>query len=180
MVRTEVFRSVLRGRAILDKGLAGKVKLLEAGALPGGGRARIELEQRSHAGEERGVQAIGLRELAGGLGETARLARVDLDEGQACLGEGLLEGGVIRSGRLEDDAGRIRSDPGDQSLVALLGVWEPAAFAIRETISVQRLFRDVDANGNLSVIFSAPLLVIRAATPGYPFRPKEKTRAVKL
>lgn len=62
---------------------------------------------------------------------------------------------MIRSGRLEDDAGRIRSDPGDQSLVALLGVWEPAAFAIRETISVQRLFRDVDANGNLGHLFRA-------------------------
>ena len=79
------FRSVLRGRAILDKGLARKVKLLELALSLGGGLARIELEQRSHAGEERVVQAIGLRELAGGLRETARLSLVDLDESQACL-----------------------------------------------------------------------------------------------
>ena len=62
--------------------------------------------------------------------------------------------------------------------MAALVVGEAPGCAVGQAMSVEMVFRDIDAV-SLS-IFSAPLLAIRGSPPEYPFRPKEKTRAIQL
>src|ERR1700722_16795574 len=53
----------------------------------GGGKARLEFEGGAHAGQHEGVAAVGFGEFARGLGEASGPTGIDLDEGQAGLGE---------------------------------------------------------------------------------------------
>jgi hypothetical protein len=62
---------------------ASDVKLLQFEQKFASGWARLQFQQGAHASQNRRVQAIGLRQLAGRLGEAARLTRIDLDERNA-------------------------------------------------------------------------------------------------
>src|SRR5580692_4050101 len=173
------FGAVLGGGAILDQRLAGDMELLEFGESLAARRTWLDRKERPHAGEQRRVEAIGLGELAGGLREAARLTRVDLDERQAGLGQGVLEGAVIRSGGLKDHARRIAADPDDQGLVASFVIAEPAAGAVGHAMDVEGLFRNIDADGRKGHLFRASACH-SGLTPGIRSGHKEKTRAIKL
>ena len=77
------FSAVLGGGSILHQGLASDVKLLQFEQKLASGWARLQFQQGAHASQDRRIQAIGLRQLAGRLGEAARLTRIDLDERNA-------------------------------------------------------------------------------------------------
>jgi hypothetical protein len=59
--------------SILHQGLASDVKLLQFDEGLASSRARFQFQQGPHASQDRRIQAIGLRQLAGRLGEAARL-----------------------------------------------------------------------------------------------------------
>ena len=64
--------SAVFGRgAVLHEGLRGDVQLPEFEQGLASGRTRLQLQHRSHASQHSRIQAIGLRKLAGGLGEAA-------------------------------------------------------------------------------------------------------------
>jgi hypothetical protein len=133
----------------------------------------------------RAIEAIGLSELAGRLREVARLTGADLDEWQAGLGQRVLEGAVIRAGGLKDHARGLPADPDDEGLVASLIIGETTGGSIAQAMNIEVVFRDVNADGRRIHLFRAsacfPRLCLSfGAPPLYPFRPKEKTRAIQL
>jgi hypothetical protein len=90
------FGAVFGGGAILNERFAGDMELLEFGESLAARGTRLDRKERpsaseghfrcfAHAGKKRRIEAIGLGELAGCLGEAARLSRVDLDERRASL-----------------------------------------------------------------------------------------------
>ena len=94
-------------------------------------RSGLQLQQGSHARQHRRIQTIGLGQRADRLGETARLTGIDLDARNARHGQDALEGAVIGTGRLEDDAiHRGVGQPFDESLVAAFVVDETPARAV--------------------------------------------------
>ena len=127
----QVFSAVPGCGAVLHESLAGDVELPEFEQGFASARSRLELQHRPHASEHRRVQAIGLRQLAGGLGEAARLTRVDLGERNAGRAERALDGAMVRPGRLEYHAicGRLRQ-PCNERFVTALVVGEASGGAI--------------------------------------------------
>src|SRR5271169_2171792 len=97
------FSAVLGCGAILHQGLASDVKLLQFEQDLASGWARLQFQQCAHAGQNRRIQAIGLRQLASRLSETARLTRIDLDERNAGCAERAFDGAMIGPGRFEHD-----------------------------------------------------------------------------
>jgi hypothetical protein len=67
----------------------------------------------------------------------------------------------------------------DQSRVSGLVIGEPATGAVVHAMSLKALFRDINTDGSLHHLFRASACH-SGLSPGYPFRPKEKTRAIKL
>jgi hypothetical protein len=63
--------------------------------------------------------------------------------------------------------------------VAALVVGETSALAVSQAMSVEVVFRDIDANGVVLHLFHAFACHSRL-DPEYPCRPKEKTRAIQL
>jgi hypothetical protein len=60
-----------------------------------------------------------------------------------------------------------------------LVVREATARAVGQAMSVEMVFRHIDADGSFSHLFRA--FVCRSGlAPKYPYRPKEKTRAIQL
>lgn len=133
-----------------------------------------------HARQHGGVASVGLGQLAGRFREAARLARIDLDQWQSGLGEAALKPAMVSSGRLVDDPSDPGADPAHQRLVALDCVVEAAALAAWEAIGVQRLFRDVDANGNVCHLLPCLCLSCAAQTARIRSGLREKTRVIKL
>ena len=86
-----------------DLRLASDVKLLQFEQDLASGWARLQFQQCAHAGQNRRIQAIGLRQLACRLGETARLTRIDLDERNAGRAQRAFDGAMIGPGRFEHD-----------------------------------------------------------------------------
>ena len=96
--------SAVFGRgSILHQGLASDVKLLQFEQDLACSRARLQFQQGAHTSQDRRVQAIGLRQLAGRLGEAARLTRIDLDERNASDAQRAFDGAMIGPGRFEHD-----------------------------------------------------------------------------
>jgi hypothetical protein len=74
----------------------------------------------------------------------------------------MLDGTVVRASRFVDDAGdRGGGKPADQGLISGLVVAETPGFSARKPMHIEVIFRDIHAKVE-GVIFSAPLLVIRA------------------
>jgi hypothetical protein len=87
---------------------------------------------------------------------------------------------VIGTGRLEDDPiHRGLSQPLDERLMSGPVVIEASALAVVQTVGVEMVFRDVDADGIVLHLFRA-FACHSGRFPEYPCRPKEKTRAIKL
>jgi hypothetical protein len=163
-----------------DLRLASDVKLLQFDEGLASSRARFQFQQGAHASQDRRIQAIGLRQLAGRLGEAARLTRIDLDERNARCAERTFESAMIGSGRFEHDpvGGRLR-EPFDERFVTSLRVGETPGGAVGQPMGVEMVFRHIDADGIVLHLFRASACH-SGLSPGYPFRPKEKTRAIKL
>ena len=172
--------AVLGGGSVFHQGLAGEVKLLEfkQGFAPR--RPRLKLQHCAHARQHRRIQAVGFRQTADRLGEAAGLTGIDLDEGNGRRAQGALEGAVIGAGRLEHDpvCGRLR-EPFDERSMAALVVGEATARAVGQAMSVEMVFRHINADGIVVHLFRASACH-SGLSPGYPSRPKEKTRAIKL
>ena len=141
-------------------------------------RSRGGLKKGTETGEHGGIEPIGLGELAGRLGEAPGLAWVDLGHWQAGHGEAAFEGPVIGAGRLEDHPlDPARREPGDEGAMAPGVIGEAFDGVAGIEADVEVVFRDVDTDGKccrMIHLFPSPLLVIRAAMPGYPFRPRGK------
>lgn len=80
---------------VLHQRLARHVQVLEIVEERTARLPRLQIEQRTHAGEHGGVEPVGLGAPAGGLGEAPGLARVDLDEREACRSQPAFKGAVI-------------------------------------------------------------------------------------
>jgi transposase len=83
------------GGAVFDQRGAGQMQLLQLGDGLADAGARRQIKNLAHARERRGVGAIGFHELAGDLGETARLARINLGDGQASVVQRTFERAMI-------------------------------------------------------------------------------------
>ena len=87
---------------------------------------------------------------------------------------------MIGPGRFEDDAVRRRlREPFDERLVAALVVGETPGGAVGQPMGVEMVFRHIDADGIVLHLFRASACH-SGLSPGYPSRPKEKTRAIQL
>jgi hypothetical protein len=73
---------------------------------------------------------------------------------------------------------RLRQ-PFDQGFVAALVIGETSARAIGQAMDIEMVFRDIDADGIVLHLFRA-FACHSGISPGYPYRPKEKTRAIQL
>jgi hypothetical protein len=82
------------------------------------------------------------------LGEAAALTGVDLDEGNAGRAKAALEGEMIGTGRLEDDAldRRLRGPLHERPMPALV-VGEATARAVGQAMSAEMVFRHIDPDG---------------------------------
>ena len=169
--RGQNLAAVLGGGAVFHQGLASQVKLLEFKQRFAARRPRLELQHCAHARQRRRIQAVGLRQLADRLGEAASLTGIDLDEGNAGRAQGALEGAVIGASRLEDDAPdrRLRA-PLHKRLAPTLVVGEATARAVGQAMSVEMIFRDIDANSIVLHLFHA-FACHSGLAPGYPCRP---------
>ena len=174
------FSAVLGGGAILHQGFASDVELLQFEQDLAWSRARLQFQQGAHARQNRRIQAIGLRQLARRLGKTARLTRIDLDERNAGRAKRALDCAMVGPGRFEHDAvcRRLRQPLDERSLAALV-VGEAPGRAVGQPMGVKMVFRDIDADGIVLHLFRA-FACHSGLSPGYPSRPKEKTRAIKL
>ena len=172
--------AVAGGDAVLHQGAAGDVQFLHRVE----GRAhhgpRRQLEEGCEAGEHGRVDGICLGMSADRFGEAAGLARIDLDQRQAGLGQAALEGVVIGAGRLERDAGDHKAfEPGGQGGMPLGVIGEPMDRAGRMEMHVERVFGDVHADRlgyRAWHLFRVLCLSSGPKAPGYPFRPPGKER----
>lgn len=172
--------AVFGGGAVFDESGPSDMQLLQFGDGLADARPWFEAENLAHAREHGGVDPIGFDELAGRLGETARLAGIDFGDRQTGGVERAFERTVIRACRLEHNALCRRGDqPFDQGFAAALVVGETARGAIGKTVDIEKIFRDINANGRRIHLFRA-FACHSGQKPEYPSRPKEKTRAIKL
>ena len=108
---------------------------------------RFKAESCAHAGEHESVAAVGLGEFSRGLGEASGLAGIDLDQGQADLGERPLEQAMIGAGGLEDDASDVKlPEPSNEGEMAVAVVCDAEGLAGRVDGDVESVFRNVDAD----------------------------------
>lgn len=104
-------------------------------------RAGRKVENLSHARQHGGVCAIGFDELAGSLGEAARLARIDFGDRQTGYVERAFERAMVRARGLEHDTLHRRgAHPFDQGLSAGLVIGETARGSVHEAMRVEPIF----------------------------------------
>lgn len=121
-----------------------------------------------------------LCKLACGFGEAAGLPGIDLCQRQPRRAQRLLQIAVIGPCRLMDDPGDRRfAEPSDQRLVSSFRVVKALGFAIRKAMNVEKVFRNIHADGRKGHLFRA-FACHPGHAPWYPFRPKEKTGAITL
>jgi hypothetical protein len=132
------FSAVLGGGSIFHQGVASDVEFLEFKQDLASGRAGLQFQQGAHARQNRRIQAIGLRQLAGRLGEAARLTRIDLDERNVRGAERTFESAMIRPGRFEHDPVQRRlREPFDKRFMTSLCVGETSCGAVGQAMSVE-------------------------------------------
>lgn len=133
--------AVFGGGAVFDERGARQMQLLQFGDGLADARPWFEAENLAHAREHDGVDAIGFDELAGRLGESARLAGIDLGDRQACGVERAFERTVIGAGRFEHNALHRRGgQPFDQGFAAGLVIGETARGAIGKAVDIEKIF----------------------------------------
>ena len=142
----DVFLTVLERRAIAHQAIAGIDKFGQVGLLGTSGRPYRRLQGCGHAGQQHGVDAIGLGERPGGLGEASGTFRVELDAGP--IGQRGLQRAVISGGRLVGDPFDLPlPQPGNQRILALGRIRELPFDSCGVNMTVQLRFGDVDADG---------------------------------
>ena len=70
-------------------------------------------------------------------------------------------------------------EPLHERLTPALVVGEATARAVGQAMGVEMVFRDINANGIILHLFRA-FACHSGLAPEYPYRPKEKTRAIQL
>ena len=155
--------AVRRRGALAQQRGAGELELVQLGEDHRPRLLRRRLDHRAHAGDQPGVDAIGLGVGADRLGEAPDAGRVQLRTGNIGVVQRPLEGGMIGAGRLEGDACDLRADPADEPPVPGRVVGDPAGLAARPAAGVEMVFGDVHADGRLHHLFRCPMLVMRAS-----------------
>jgi len=139
-------------------------------------RLRRRRDHRAHAGDELGVDAVGLGLGAERLGEAPDAGGIELRKGQAGPVQRPLQGGMIAAGRLEGDAGDVAADPGDERPVPGGVVGDAAGLAARPAAGVEMVFRDVDADGRIGYLSGCPMLGPCEPCARVPVRVSGRTR----
>ena len=113
-----------------------------------GGKGRTDGgDDLAEVGKNGGVDAVGLGELPGALGEVADLAGVDDDGGQVGGEQGADCSLLVGAGRFEDDALRGEgSHPGDELFDAGRRVVEALLDSGGTGVGVEVIFADIDAD----------------------------------
>ena len=101
----EVAGAVPGGGAGPEEAGAGELELVEGSVACGLRGLRGGLDHRGHAGDEAGIDAVGLGAGADGLGEAADAGGVELGAGDGGPVQRPLERAVVGAGRLEGDDG---------------------------------------------------------------------------
>ncbi|TDX59560.1 hypothetical protein EDE12_1322 [Methylosinus sp. sav-2] len=126
-------RAVRGGGAVFDERGSRQMQFFQLGDGLADARARLEVESLSHARQHGGVGTIGFDELAGGLGEAARVARIDFGYRQTGYVERAFTRAMVRAGGLEHDTLHRRgAHPFDQGLSAGLVIGETARGSVHE------------------------------------------------
>ena len=159
--------AVRRRGALAQQRGAGELKLVQFGQDRRRRCLRLRLDHRAHAGDQPGIDAVGLGLGADRLGEAPDPGRVQLRTRDVGSVQRLLEGGVIGARRLEDDARDLRADPAQEPPVPGRVVADAEALAVRPAAGVEMVFRDVDADGRLAHLFRCPMLAMRASRLGF-------------
>jgi hypothetical protein len=131
------------------------------------------------ARQQRGVDAIGLGERAGGLSKAPATFRVEFDTGP-----------VAQRDLRRKVAGRRRligypfywplPPPGNQGRMALGGVGKLALGTSRMGMAVEARFGDVDADWSSLIFSDVPWVVLQAENPGILSGQMEKKGAILL
>ena len=87
---------------------------------------------------------------------------------------------MIGPGRFEHDTVQRRlREPFDERFVTSLVIGETPGGAVGQPVGVEMVFRHIDADGIILHLFRA-FACHSGLAPEYPYRPKEKTRAIQL
>jgi hypothetical protein len=146
-------------------------------------RSRFKHEALAHAGQQSGIEAIGLGQASDGLCKASGLSRIDLDDRQVCLRKSSFEEAMISPGRLENDPHRhsiLCRDPAQKPCQAGLVVGEPPGVAAGHAANIERGFRDIDADGNICHLLPSLCLSFGLRRPGIRSGLREKTRVIQL
>ena len=141
----EVLLAILEGSAIAHEAVTGIAEFRHLSLLFVSGWSGRWLQRGGHPGQQHGVDAIGLGERAGGLGEAPSALGVELDAWpfcQSCLQRAMVGCGCL----IGDPFDRPLSQPSDQRLVTLGGVGELALGAGWVGMAIEARFGDVDAD----------------------------------
>jgi hypothetical protein len=122
-------------------------------------RPRGRANGLGEVGDRRGVQAIGLSELAGRAGKIADLTPVDYRQGQMRCGKGACDHRLVSARRLErSQGGRKRAQALDKTLQALVVACDGEGLAAWADADVQPILRHIDSNKHIHL----PSLHMRA------------------
>ena len=171
--------AVRRRGALAQQRGAGELELVQLGEDHRPRLLRRRLDHRAHAGDQPGVDPIGLGVGADRLGEAPDAGRVQLRTGNIGVVQRPLEGGMIGAGRLEGDACDLRADPADEPPVPGRVVGDPAGLAARPAAGVEMVFGDVHADGRLRHLSGAPCLSCEPRAR-FPFGSREGRGAIYL
>ena len=110
-------------------------------------------------GDRRGVEAIGLGELAGRTGKIADLTRIDHRQGQMLGGKGAGDHGLVSPRRLERDQGRSQgAQTLDKTLKTFVVTRDDEGLPAWPDADVEPILRHIDSNEQ----FHFPSLHMRA------------------
>jgi hypothetical protein len=105
------------GGEVLNEWGSGQMQLFQLGDELADAGTERQIENLAHAREHGGVGSVGFDELAGGLGEAARLARIDLGDGDTDCIQRALKHAMVWTCRVEQEALHRRcGEPFDQGL----------------------------------------------------------------
>src|SRR5271155_5135609 len=106
--------------------------------------------------------------------------QVGLDGWNAGCAERAFDCAMIGPGRSDHDTLQRRPrEPFDERIVTSLVIGETPGGAVGQPVGVEMVFRHIDADG-IVLHLSRASACHSGLSPRYPFRPKEKTRAIQL
>jgi len=131
---------------------------------PIGQRTDLRPRGLGEAGDNPGIDRIGLGALSKSVGEVADLGRVDHDDRHAFARQGGRYDGLVSAGRLEGDQTRRTAEPPAQFTKPLTIARHRPGLSRRQDMNVQAILRYVDAD-NGELFHGDPSLRKRARGP---------------